>query len=143
MRLTGIIRTAIAASAVCFGIAPATSATALDLRPLSDNDRSRTQETGCNFSFDVGNRTYLFAIGHDLMVRTAAGLSVCHVGDGAVTSFTDGKRAIICGGRKLMLRRTGRITSNEASDSASSPSTLTVTAGRASHVLRGIAGTAC
>jgi hypothetical protein len=124
---------------------PASSASApAALLPLSDADTSRIGESGCNFSFDIGRKTYVFAINHTLMVRTSAGLSLCKLPVTQFDKFSEASGSVTCGGRKLTLRRTGKGTSSEEADSASFPATLTVTAGAgAPRLLRGMAGTAC
>lgn len=134
----------IAALALGFIATPAGSATApAGLLPLSDADTGHITESGCNFAFDGGRKTYVFAINHTMIVRTSAGLSVCKLPQTQVDNFTEAKGSLNCGGRRLTLRRIGRTTSNMEADSASFSATLTVTGAGAPQILRGSAGTAC
>ena len=139
---------AIAALALGFIATPAGSATApAGLLPLSDADTGHITESGCNFAFDGGRKTYVFAINHRMVVRTAVGLTVCNLPETQFDNFSEAKGSVTCGGRKLTLRRTGRATAHPEADSSSFPATLTVTGAGAGagapQVLRGEAGTAC
>ncbi len=135
----------IAAAALVAGIAfvPASSAPTGVLKPLSDADQSKTKETGCNFMFDAGNKTLVQAIGKDFTIRTAAGLKVCHINDDTFQKLGDGS-STTCGGYTLRFKRAGKASNDQASDSASWPSILTIGQGkRTLQTIRGSAGTAC
>ena len=123
---------------------PARPAAALaGLTPLSEKDMGRTREMGCQSSFTHGRDTLIFMIGHDFMVRTNAGLAICRISDRQFGSFGDGPAAITCGGRRLAVRRTGKIIAHEEADSAEGPALLTVTQGRVKTAIKGDWGTAC
>jgi hypothetical protein len=112
------------------------------LRPLSDADQNATHESGCQLSFNTRGGTLIYAIGHDFMLRTRAGRAVCPISDEEVSALSErGSRS--CGGVRVIIRRTGRTIGNEASDSASSPATLTVSGGGRTWTVRGHWGTAC
>lgn len=113
------------------------------LLPLSDADIAKSRETGCQFSFLQGRGTYIFMIGADFLVRTNRGLSLCKITDAQFQSFGEGRGAITCGGRKLAVRRTGKIQSNPEADSAVGPASLTMTEGGRSRTVRGDWGSAC
>lgn len=135
---------AIAVLALGFIAVPGGSAMApAGLVPLSDADTGRITESGCNFGFDTGRKSYVFSINRKMVVRTSAGLSLCTLPETQIDNFTEAKGSVTCGGRKLTLRRTGRSTGNQEADSVSFPATLTVTGAGAPQILRGTAGTAC
>lgn len=113
------------------------------LLPLTEADLNRTQETGCAFSFARANRTFLQAIGRDLMLRTPQGFALCRFDQANLDAFTGGTRALTCGDQTLRLRKTGATQSFPKSDSAGWPAALTITHGKASKTLRGDAGVAC
>jgi len=125
--------------------APAQSAARVPsaLLPLSDKDMESTQETGCQFLFSQGRSTYIFMIGSDFLMRTQQGLATCKITDAQFQSFGEGRGAVACGGRKLAIRRTGKVQSNPESDSASGPAALTMTEGTRSRTVRGDWGSAC
>ena len=112
------------------------------LRPLSDSDQTATRESGCQLSFNAGRRTLVYAIGHDFMLRTRTGRAVCRISDEEFSALSEGGSRS-CGGVRVTIRRTGRTIGNEASDSASSPATLTATGGHRRWTARGYWGTAC
>lgn len=114
-----------------------------DLLPLTESDMTRSQETGCTFSFGKGNATLVQAIGPEVMVRTTGGLSLCRLDQAQVDAFTDGKRTLTCGGRLLRLRKTGATQSFPEADSAGWPASLSVSNGKTSRSVRGDAGVAC
>lgn len=116
------------------------------LLPLSDHDSYSTNETGCQFAFTQGNDTYLFMIGHSVIIRTApgrAGLNACTISDAQFSAFGDGPGTVSCGGRTLGVRRTGRVTSHEEADSADGPAALTMTQAGHTRTVRGAWGSAC
>ena len=125
--------------------APAQSAARLPsaLLPLSDADFAKSRETGCQFSFMQGRSTYIFMIGSDFLMRTKAGFALCKITDAQFQSLGNGRGAITCGGRKLAVRRTGKITANPEADSAVGPASLTMTEGGRSRTVRGNWGSAC
>lgn len=142
MRLNFFLAAALGVAAV----GPAASAPrSAGLLPLSPRDMDSSRESGCAYSFDVGRRTYVQAIGRELMVRTGNGLKICKVDDAAFRNLTDGiGRAPMCGGYRLSTKRTGRVTHSEEADSGSWPAVLTVKVGtRTVQSLRGLAGVAC
>jgi len=120
----------------------ARSAQAPLLRPLSDGDQTATSESGCELAFNAGRRTFVYAVGHDFMLRTRAGRAVCRISDEAFSALSEGGSRS-CGGVRVTIRRTGRTIGNEASDSSSAPATLTVTGGGRTWTTRGYWGTAC
>jgi hypothetical protein len=120
----------------------ARSAQAPLLHPLSESDQTATRESGCQLSFNTQHSTLVFAIGHDFMLRTRAGRAVCRISDEEFSALSDGGSRS-CGGVRVTIRRTGRTIGNEASDSASSPASLTVTGGGRTWTARGHWGTAC
>lgn len=135
---------ATAALTLGFIAVPAGStATPAGLLPLSDADTGHITESGCNFGFDTGRKTYVFSINRKMVVRTSAGLSLCNLPETQINNFTEAKGSVTCGRRKLTLRRTGRSTGNQEADSVSFPATLTVTGAGVPQILRGSAGTAC
>ena len=125
--------------------APAQSAPRVPsaLLPLSDKDIASTRESGCQFSFSQGRNTYIFMIGADFLMRTERGLSLCKITDAQFQSLGEGRGAMACGGRKVVIRRTGKIESNPEADSASGPAALTMTEGTRSRTVRGDWGSAC
>ena len=120
-----------------------TTAALAGLKPLSEKDMGRTREMGCQSSFSHGRDTLVFMIGHDFMLRTNAGLSICRISDAQFGTFGEGPATIACGGRRLSLRRTGKIIAHEEADSAEGPALLTVMQGRVKTAIKGDWGTAC
>ena len=120
----------------------ARSAQAPILRPLSDADQTATHESGCQLSFNAGQATLVYAIGHDFMLRTRAGRAVCRISDREFSALSEGGSRT-CGGVRVTIRRTGRSVGSEASDSSSAPASLTATAGGRTWTVRGHWGTAC
>jgi len=112
------------------------------LRPLSDADQTATHESGCQLSFSARRATFIYAIGHDFMLRTRAGRAVCGISDHEFGGLSEGGSRT-CGGVRVTIRRTGRSVGNEASDSSSAPASLTATAGGRTWGVRGYWGTAC
>jgi hypothetical protein len=112
------------------------------LRPLSESDQRATSESGCELAFNAGRHTLVYAIGHDFMLRTRAGRTVCRIRDEEFSALSQGGSRS-CGGVRLAIRRTGRSVGNEASDSSSAPASLTVTGGGRTWTARGSWGTAC
>jgi hypothetical protein len=112
------------------------------LRPLGDADQTATHESGCQLSFNTRGGTFVYAIGHDFMLRTRAGRSVCRISDEEFGALSEGGSRT-CGGVRVTIRRTGRFVGNEASDRSSAPAMLTATAGGRTWTVRGYWGTAC
>ena len=129
-----------AGSSIVMG-AQATRAVPL-LRPFSDSDQTATHESGCQLAFNTRSGTLVYAIGHDFMLRTRAGRTVCPIDDRAFSALSEGGSRT-CGGVRVTIRRTGRSIGNEASDSSSAPASLTATAGGRTWTVRGHWGTAC
>ena len=113
------------------------------LLPITDADQTSMTESGCTQSFSQGNDTYLYAIGHTMLMRTATGLNRCPVTEAQFQSFGTGPTTLSCGGRRLVLRPVGRSTPNEATDSNGGDATLTMTQGGHSRAVRGTWGVAC
>jgi hypothetical protein len=123
-------------------VAVARSAQAPLLRPLSESDLRATQESGCQLSFNGRRSTLVYAVGHDFMLRTRAGRAVCRISDQEFSALSEGGSRS-CGGVRVTIRRTGRTTDNEASDSSSGPASLTVAGGGRTWAVRGYWGVAC
>ncbi len=109
--------------------------------PLSEEDKARSHQTGCNFVFGGVRTDYLQLIGDELMFRTGSGLHTCSIVN--ADAFLDEKHVAVCDGVSLRYRRTGRTTAYPASDSSTGPARLTIRQGRASRVVRGHWGVAC
>ena len=120
----------------------ALTAAAQLLFPLSGQDQDAAKGTGCQLSFDAGGSTYVYAIGHDFMIKTGAGRTVCRISDRQFAALPNGGSQS-CAGHRLTIRETGRVDIQEASDSSSAPATLTVTNGDRSWTVHGNWGTAC
>jgi hypothetical protein len=112
------------------------------LRPLTDADQQSTQESGCQLSFNTAHNTLVYAIGHDFMIRTRAGLRVCPITDRQFSALSGGGTRS-CGGVRITVRQTGRVIGTPASDSASGRARLTVTGGGRTWSTNGYWGTAC
>ena len=132
--------TSLASSSVA--TAPRSAAAGPPLLPISERDQRSSHESGCQLSFNTRHDTLVYAIGHSLMIRTGAGRAVCPITDRQFSALSGGGSRS-CGGLRLAIRRTGRVTGNEASDSASFPATLTVTGRGRPWTARGYWGTAC
>ena len=141
--IRGAAKLAAALLAASIGWVGAAAFAATPLLALSDKDMAATHESGCNFLFDTGRQTRVFAIGNELMIRTASGLSLCRLGERPIDDFIEGNRALACGGRTLRVTRVGKLAGHEESDSADWPATLTIRQGSSRQTLRGTAGTAC
>ena len=76
------------------------------------------------------------------MIRTSAGRTVCRISD-AQFSRLSGGGSMSCGGYRITIRETGRTVTHEASDSASTPATLTVSGRGRPWSVRGTMGSAC
>ena len=112
------------------------------LRPLTDADQQSTRASGCQLSFNTARSTLVYAIEHDFMIRTRAGLQLCRINDRQFSALSGGGTHN-CGGMRVTIRQTGRVTGNPASDSASGRARLTVTGGGRSWTTNGYWGTAC
>lgn len=116
------------------------------LLPVSDGDIDRLKSMGCESAFVQGQTSYTFMRNNSLLLRTAlgrAGLHRCDFTDAQIAGFGDGPRQLTCGGRRVAIRRIGRVTSYSEADSADFPAELTVTDGIRRATLRGRYGTAC
>jgi hypothetical protein len=112
------------------------------LRPLSERDQNAAHGSGCQLSFDTGRSTLVYVIGHEFMIRTGAGRTVCRISDRQFGDLSDGG-SLSCGGYRITIRQTGRTIGNEASDSASTPAMLTVAGRGRPWTVRGHWGSAC
>lgn len=121
----------------------ARAASTAPLLPLSERDLTSTRETGCTCTFDVRDRSLVQMVGNELMLRTRAGRQVCRITDAQFQTLAGTAGRATCGGVQMRLRRTGRTRSFPASDSSSTPASLTVTQGRTSRTLSGSWGCAC
>jgi hypothetical protein len=122
---------------------PAATAAVVRLQPLSDDDQMSTREMGCSCSFEAKQGMLVQAIGKELMVRTQAGRKVCPISDAQFHRLAGGSGTYSCGGLRMSLRRTGKVTSEVASDSSSSPASLTLGEGRTLRSVSGSWGCAC
>lgn len=114
------------------------------LRPLSESDMRAAQGSGCEQSFDAGRSRLIYVVSNDLVVRTAAGRSICHITEDQFNAMArDGRGRLSCGGVRIAFHSTGRATGHQDSDSASAPAILTATARGRSSTARGRWGTAC
>lgn len=125
--------------AACVAAAAPASA---PLRPLSERDQRAARGSGCELAFDTRRSTLVYVLDHDFMIRTAAGRTVCRISDAQFARLSGGGTQV-CGGYRITIRETGRGTANEASDSASTPATLTVTGRGRAWTVRGHWQTAC
>ncbi|MGE3691552.1 MAG: hypothetical protein AB7F98_09240 [Novosphingobium sp.] len=127
-------------------VAPTLSAgpvrSASPLLPLSERDLSATKQMGCECSFNRGRATLVQMIGNEFTVRTRAGRQVCRISDRQFSSFSVGT-PVTCAAMNFTLRHTGRTVSHIESDSAVTPSALTIRRGRTRTVLNGSWGCAC
>jgi hypothetical protein len=122
---------------------PAAPAGTAPLLPLSERDLTGTRESGCTCTFDVGRRTLVQVVGNELMLRTRAGRQVCRISDAQFSALSNGRADAACGGLRLSLRRTGRVSSHPEADSADWPASLTVGRGPTRRTLAGRFGCAC
>lgn len=113
------------------------------LQPLSEEDMFSTAQMGCSCMFDSRNITYLFAIGDELMVRTAAGLQVCPITPAQLQSFGESNSDVPCEGVRVSIRETGARILSPESDSSSAPATLSATQSGVTGTLDGSWGCAC
>ena len=122
------------------GRAPATA----PLFALSERDLNATSESGCECTFRAGRRNDLLRIiGDELTIRTRAGRQVCRISGEQFSALSNGSGTAACGGLRMSLRRTGRVSSYPESDSADWPASLTVGQGRMRRTLAGRYGCAC
>ena len=119
--------------------APATA----PLYQLSERDLSATRESGCECTFRVGRRTLFQMIGDEVTIRTRAGRQTCPISADQFSALSNDRGNAACGGLRMSFRRTGRVSSHPASDSADWPSALTIGQGRARRTLAGRFGCAC
>jgi len=121
------------------GRAPATA----PLFPLSERDLGATRQSGCECTFRAGRRTLFQMIGDEVTVRTRTGRQVCAISDDQFSALSNGRGIAACGGLRMSLRRTGRVSSHPEGDSADWPASLTVGQGRVRRTLAGRFGCAC
>lgn len=122
---------------------PRRAASTAPLFPLSERDLGATRESGCECSFNVGRRTLARVIGNELTVRTGGGRQVCRISDAQFSALSNGRADTACGGLRLSLRRTGRVSAHPESDSSDGPAALTIGQGRSRRTLAGRWGCAC
>ncbi|WP_395614565.1 hypothetical protein [Allosphingosinicella sp.] len=115
---------------------------AAPLRPLSERDQRAAHGSGCQLSFDNGRSTLVYVLEHEYMIRTGAGRTVCRINDAQFSRLSEGG-SMSCGGYRITIRQTGRTVAHEASDSASTPATLTVSGRGRPWSVRGQWGSAC
>src|SRR5689334_18697740 len=97
----------IGASAITAQPRRAAPAAAPPLLPLSDRDQNAARGSGCQLSFNTARSTLVYAIGHELMIRTRAGRTVCPISDAQFSALSGGGTRS-CGGLRLTIRQTGR-----------------------------------
>lgn len=129
------------AGAACVAVA-APSGPGAPLRPLSERDQRAAHGSGCQLSFDNGRSTLVYVLEHEYMIRTGAGRTVCRINDAQFSRLSEGG-SMSCGGYRITIRQTGRTVAHEASDSASTPATLTVSGRGRPWTVRGRWGSAC
>ena len=122
---------------------PRSARAAAPLLALSDRDLSSTRESGCECTFRNGRATLARIIGNELTVRTRAGRQVCRLTETQFATLAEARGSVSCGGMRLGLRRTGRVTSHPESDSSDGPASLSLSQGRARRTLAGRWGCAC
>jgi hypothetical protein len=137
------IGAAAAAAALAPSPAKPAAATVVRLQPLSEEDQISTREMGCSCSFEAKQGILVQAIGKELMVRTQAGRKVCPISDAQFHRLAGASGTYSCGGLRMSLRRTGKVTSEVASDSSSSPASLTLGERRTLRSVSGTWGCAC
>ena len=115
---------------------------AAPLRALSERDMRAAHGSGCQLTFDAGRSTLVYVIEHEYMIRTGAGRTVCRINDAQFSRLSEGG-SMSCGGYRITIRQTGRTVAHEASDSASTPATLTVSGRGRPWTVRGRWGSAC
>ena len=125
--------------AACVAAAAPASA---PLRPLSERDMRAARGSGCELSFNTRRSTLVYVLDREYMIRTGAGRTVCPITDTQFARLSEGG-SMSCGGYRITIRETGRTVTHEASDSASTPATLTVTGRGRPWTVRGTWGTAC
>ena len=132
----------IAATLGLIGAAPARPL----LLPVSDRDIEQVKGMGCESAFVQKTTSYTFMRNSSFLLRTApgrAGLHLCEFTDAQTDGFGEGAKQLACGGRRVAIRRIGRVTSYPEADSADFPAELSVTDGIRRATLRGRYGTAC
>ncbi|HEX8624586.1 MAG TPA: hypothetical protein VF782_05840 [Allosphingosinicella sp.] len=122
---------------------PAAAAAVVRLQPLSDDDQMSSKGMGCSCIFEAKQGSLVHVIGNELMVRTQAGRKVCPISDAQFHRISGASGTYSCGGLRMSLRRTGRVTTEVASDSSSSPASLTLGEGRTLRSVSGEWGCAC
>lgn len=113
------------------------------LLPLSENDMFSGPETGCQLAFSQGNDSFIFIIGSRFTYRTAAGINNCVMSQDEFSGFGSDNTAMSCGGRKFVIRATGKTKSYPEADSAETPANLTMTEAGKSRTVKGMWSSAC
>jgi hypothetical protein len=127
----------------CVLLAGAAAPASDRLLPVSDADAYSTGEMGCESGFRQGDDTFLFMIGHSLILRDAAGRHVCPITDRQFGTFGYGPTAVTCAGRRFTLRQTGPVIGHPEADSAEGPATLAIERAGRTRRVAGRWGTAC
>ena len=141
MQVSVAVAAGLLAGAACVAVA-APSEPGAPLRPLSERDQRAAHGSGCQLSFDNGRNTLVYVLEHEYMIRTGAGRTVCRINDAQFSRLSEGG-SMSCGGYRITIRQTGRTVTHEASDSASTPATLTVSGRGRPWSVRGQWGSAC
>lgn len=123
-------------------IHPSGTAT-MPLQPLSEEDLASTIQMGCTCQFNSRNRTYVQAIGDELMVRTLAGRQVCPITNAQIQSFGESDNDVPCAGVRVSIRETGARTLDVVADSSEGPATLSASEDGTNGTLDGTWGCAC
>ena len=139
IQMTVAVFAGLLAGAACVAAAAPSAA---PLRALSERDMRAARGSGCQLTFDTGRRTLVYVIEHEFMIRTGAGRTVCRINDAQFSRLSEGG-SMSCGGYRITIRETGRTVTHEASDSSSTPATLTVSGRGRPWSVRGNWGTAC
>jgi len=122
---------------------PPSGAANMPLQPLSEEDLVSTTQIGCTCQFNSRNRTYVQAIGDEMMVRTPAGRQVCPITDAQLQSFGESDSDVPCGGVRVSIRVTGARTLDVEADSSEGPATLSASEDGTNGTLDGTWGCAC
>ena len=133
----------VAGSSAVTSAQPRRAPSTAPLFPLGERDLTSTRESGCTCTFDAGRRTLVQVIGNELMLRTRAGRQVCRISDAQFSALSNGRADTACGGLRMSLRRTGRVSAHPEADSADWPASLAVGRGPTRRTLAGRFGCAC
>ena len=134
-----------AGSSAVISAQPRRAPSTAPLLTLSERDIAtiQTQGSGCQSSFGIGRRTLVYALGEQLIIRTAAGRQLCPIRDVQIGMGTNERASVTCAGMRISFRRTGRVRSPMGSDSGDWPATMTIQQGRTQRRLAGTMDSAC